>query len=174
MGATVFLQVHDYLGVSPEDLTTRYKGGGQWVVLRQMGRELARRGRIWHEPHLYIWGWQSPLSFYGRMDSPTRHFFVDNLLRDQADRDHWLIRPRTEEIVSALRRRPPELIFTGYSPFRALRKLLIEGYLPSRLAPGLWVRQEDYRSFERPMTEAEPPPPGTRKAEPSERKRPSR
>ncbi len=156
MGTTLFLQVRDYLLVAPEELTIRYKGGGQWVVLRQMGRELARRGRIWDKPHLYIWGWQSPLHFYGRMDSPTRHFFVDNLLRDQADRDHWLIRPRTEEIMSALRSRPPELIFTGYPPFRALRAFLMERYLPSRLAAGLWVRQEDYQAFERAGAHAEP------------------
>ena len=112
-----------------------------------MGRELSRRARIWNDPHLYIWGWQSPLHFYGRMDSPTRHFFVDNLLRDQADRDHRLIRPRTEEIMATLERRPPELIFTGYPPFRALRAFLNDRYLPSDGA-GLWVRQEDYRRFE--------------------------
>ena len=93
IGATVFLEVRSYLLVPPEELTIRYKGGRQWVVLRNMGRELSRRSRIWKDPHLYIWGWQSPLHFYGRMDSPTRHFFVDNLLRDQADRDHRLIRP---------------------------------------------------------------------------------
>ncbi len=93
-GATAYLEVRDYLLVEPEQLTIRFKGGGQWVVLREMGRDLGRRGRIWNHPHLYIWGWQSPLHFYARMDSPTRHFFVDNLLRDQADRDHRLIRPR--------------------------------------------------------------------------------
>ena len=50
------------------------------------GTRAGRRARIWVDPHLYVWGWQSPLHFYGRLDSPTRHFFVDNLLRDQADR----------------------------------------------------------------------------------------
>jgi 4-amino-4-deoxy-L-arabinose transferase-like glycosyltransferase len=169
-GGTLYLQARDYLLVGPEDITTRYKGGGQWVVLRKMGRELARRARIWDEPRLYIWGWQSPLLFYGRMDSPTRHFFVDNLLRDQADRDHWLIRPRTDEIVSALRRRPPELIFTGYAPFRALKAFVAENYLPSRLAPGLWVRREDYPVFERPMAGPDLRPPGTREANPADRK----
>jgi 4-amino-4-deoxy-L-arabinose transferase-like glycosyltransferase len=170
MGATLFLQTRDYLLVAPENLTVRYKGGGQWVVLRKMGRELARRGQIWDEPRLYIWGWQSPLHFYGRMDSPTRHFFVDNLLRDQADRNHWLIGPRTEEIMSALRRRPPELIFTGYPPFRALKTFLIEHYLPSRLAPGLWVREDDYQSFERVTTDGDKPR-RNRRPDPSERKR---
>ena len=92
-GTTTFLQIRDYLLVAPEELTIRYKGGRQWVVLRQMGRELARRATVWNEPQLYVWGWQSPLHFYAQLDSPTRHFFVDNLLRDQADRDHPLIEP---------------------------------------------------------------------------------
>ncbi len=148
IGATVFLEVRNYLLVPPAELTVQWKGGGQWVVLRSMGRELSRRAGIWKDPHLYIWGWQSPLHFYGRMDSPTRHFFVDNLLRDQADRDHRLIRPRTAEIMAALERRPPELIFTGYPPFRALMAFLNKRYSPSRMAPGLWVRKQDYRRFE--------------------------
>jgi hypothetical protein len=144
----VFLQVRDYLLVAPEELTIRYKGGRQWVVLRQMGRELARRATIWNHPHLYVWGWQSPLHFYAKLDSPTRHFFVDNLLRDQADRNHPLIQPRTEEISAHLRSRPPELIFTGYPPFRALDALLRDRYLPSRLARGLWIKRDDYVQFE--------------------------
>ena len=73
---------------------------------------------------------------------------MDNLLRDQADRDHPLIQPRTEEIIEALRRRPPELIFTGYRPFRALRTFLTERYVPSRIAAGLWVEQSDSVRFD--------------------------
>jgi 4-amino-4-deoxy-L-arabinose transferase-like glycosyltransferase len=148
IGTTLFLQTRHYLWVPPEELTIRFKGGRQWVVLRAMGRELARRATIRDQPRLYVWGWQSPLHFYGRLDSPTRHFFVDNLLRDQADRHHPLIQPRTEEILATLRRRPPELIFTGYRPFRSLRAFLDDGYLPSRLAPGLWVKRDDYGRFE--------------------------
>jgi len=148
IGGALFLQIRDYLLVPPEELTIRYKGGRQWVVLRAMGRELGRRAKSWADPHLYAWGWQSPLHFYSGLDGPTRHFFVDNLLRDQADRGHPLIQPRTEEIIAALRRRPPELIFTGYPPFRALRAFLNERYLPSRLAPGLWVEQDEYGRFE--------------------------
>lgn len=148
VGTTACLQVRDYLLVAPDELTIRYKGGRQWVVLRQMGRELARRATIWNDPHMYVWGWQSPLQFYAKLDSPTRHFFVDNLLRDQADRNHPLIQPRTEEISTILRSRPPELIFTGYPPFRALGELLRDRYLPSRLARGLWVERDDYGRFE--------------------------
>ena len=155
IGGTLYIQVRDYLGVAPEQLTIRYKGGRQWVALRAIGRDLARRATIWGRPHLYVWGWQSPLNFYGRMDSPTRHFFVDNLLRDQADRGHPLIAPRTDEIMATLRRRPPELIFAGYAPFKALRDFLNESYLPSqrvfhdgRTALGLWIRRDSYGKFE--------------------------
>jgi hypothetical protein len=148
VAATAYLEVRDYLFVEPEQLTVRYKGGGQWVVLRQMGRDLSRRGRIWDNPQLYVWGWQSPLHFYARMDSPTRHFFVDNLLRDQADRDHRLIRPRTDEIIATLKRSPPELIFTGYPPFHSLMPFLNDRYFPSAMAPGLWVRREEFGRFE--------------------------
>ena len=150
IGTTARLEVRDYLLVEPEQLTIRYKGGGQWVVLRQMGRHLSSLGKIWNDPHLYIWGWQSPLLFYGRMDSPSRHFFVDNLLRDQADRNHPLIRPRTDEIIATLKRSPPELIFTGYPPFRALEAFLNERYLPSSMAPGLFVRRDQFRRFHPP------------------------
>jgi 4-amino-4-deoxy-L-arabinose transferase-like glycosyltransferase len=152
IGGASFLQIRDYLLVPPEELTIRYKGGRQWVVLRAMGRELARRATIWADPHVYIWGWQSPLLFYSRLDSPTRHFFVDNLLRDQADHHHPLIDPRTEEIIAALGRRPPELIFTGYPPFEALRAFLSERYRPSQMAIGLWVERDAYGPFESTAT----------------------
>jgi len=144
-----WLQVWDYLLVAPEELTIRYKGGRQWVVLRALGLELKERTRGWDQPRLYIWGWQSPLHFYSGLDSPTRHFFVDNLLRDQADRGHPLIEPRTREIAATLRRDRPILIFTGYPPFRELAAILKQDYRASSLAPGLWVLQAAFRRFER-------------------------
>ena len=131
VGWTTVLQARYYLWVPPQDLTSRYKGGRQWVALRDLGRDVARRAARWDDPHLYVWGWQSPLYFYARLDSPTRHFFVDNLLRDQAGRDHPLIGPRIAEIIATLRARPPELIFAAYPPFPSLRALLSERYLPS-------------------------------------------
>jgi hypothetical protein len=153
IGGTLLIQIRDYLLVPPQELTVRYKGGGQWVADRALGAELARRSAIWKDPRLYVWGWQSPLHFYGRLDGVTRHFFVDNLLRDQADRDHPLIKPRTEEIMRDLRSRPPALIFVGYPPFPALRDFLRERYVPSRLVPasnglGLWVERDHYVAFE--------------------------
>ena len=154
IGATLVIQVRSYLLVPPQELTVRYKGGGQWVVLRALGQELARRSSVWPDPHLYIWGWQSPLHFYGKLDGVTRHFFVDNLLRDQAEREHPLIKPRIAEIMSDLQERPPALIFVGYAPFPALRAFLRERYLPSGLVPaqnglGLWVERGHFNAFER-------------------------
>ncbi len=153
IAATAVMQVRAYLLVPPQELTVRYKGGGQWVALRALGRELARRKAVWTDPRLYVWGWQSPLHFYGNLDGVTRHFFVDNLLRDQAERDHPLIKPRIAEIMRALRDRPPALIFAGYVPFPALRDFLHDRYLPSRLVParnglGLWVEREHFAAFE--------------------------
>jgi 4-amino-4-deoxy-L-arabinose transferase-like glycosyltransferase len=163
IGGTLFIQARDYLGVAPEQLTIRYKGGGQWVVLRAMGRDLARRATIWNHPHLLVWGWQSPLYFYSRLDSPTRHFFVNNLLRDQADRNHPLVQAQTDEIMATLHRNPPELIFAGYAPFQALHAFLSKSYLPSRrvvhderTAIGLWIRNDDYGRFEVPRLESRP------------------
>lgn len=148
------MQWRAYLLVPPQELTVRYKGGGQWVVLRSLGEELARRSGGWPDASLYVWGWQSPLHFYGRLDGVTRHFFVDNLLRDQAERNHRLIRPRIEEIVRTLRARPPALIFAGYAPFPELRAFLREKYLLSGLVPasnglGLWVRRDHFADLER-------------------------
>jgi len=148
IGTALYLEVRDYLFVPPEELTIRYKGGAQWVVLREMGAELGRRTASENRPRLYIWGWQSPLHFYSHLDSPTRHFFVDNLLKDQADRHHPLIEPRTNEIIATLKREPPELIFPGYPPFRDLREFLIEKYQPSRFARGLWVRRDAFERLE--------------------------
>ena len=71
-----------------------------------LGLELARSSKLWEHPTLYVWGWQSPLHFYGKLDGASRHLFVDNLLRDQAERDHPLIKPRVEEIIRDLRRIP--------------------------------------------------------------------
>ena len=126
---TAAIQLSSYLFVPPQELTVRYKGGGQWVALRALGHELARRASVWPDPHLYIWGWQSPLHFYAKLDGVTRHFFVDNLLRDQAERNHPLIKPRIAEIMQSLRTRPPALIFVGYAPFPELRSFLHEHYL---------------------------------------------
>ena len=48
----------------------------------------------------------------------------------------------------------PALILTGYPPFRAMRALLNQRYLPVRRMPGLWIRREDRERFE--AAESEP------------------
>ena len=149
ISTTVVLQVRDYLNVPPEQLTIRYKGGRQWVVLRRMGRDLARRGAsIWDDPQLVLWGWQSPLYFYSRFDNVTPHVFTDNLLRDQAGRNHPLIEPRTRAIVSAIEEHKPPLVFVAYPPYPELSAILRRDYLPSGIMSGLWIRQDSYGRFE--------------------------
>ncbi len=106
VGTTV-IQVRDYLLVPAEELTVRCKGGGQWIVLREMGRELKRRTEGWPDPHLYIWGYQSPLAFYSGLDSVTPQIFADDFIRAFADRDHPQSRPRIERTLRDLAQSPP-------------------------------------------------------------------
>jgi hypothetical protein len=154
LGWTGWIQYRDYLSVAPGELTARYKGGRQWIVLRDMGRDLARRATIWRSPHLFVWGWQSPLFIYGNMDSVSRHFFADPLLKAYADKNHPLIAPRTRRIMEDLRAHPPELIFAGDPPFPALKSFLRNRYAPSHLVRatpdgrGLWVERTSYARFE--------------------------
>jgi 4-amino-4-deoxy-L-arabinose transferase-like glycosyltransferase len=156
LGWTVRIQVRDYLGLTPDEITSKFKGGKQWVALRGLGRELAVRAKAWEDPHLFVWGWQSPLFIYSGLDGVSRHFFANELLKAHATDDHPLIRPWIEEILRDLRARPPAVVFAGDIPFPALRKFLDERYLPSILsqpAPdgrGLWVEKERYREFHAP------------------------
>ncbi len=116
------------------------------------GRDLARRSRVWPDPRLFVWGWQSPLFIYSGLDGVSRHFFADPLMKAYADRGHPLTTPRTDRIMRDLRARPPELIFAGDPPFPALARFLDERYLPHQaVAPdgrGLWVERGRYGTFE--------------------------
>jgi 4-amino-4-deoxy-L-arabinose transferase-like glycosyltransferase len=149
------IQTRDYLLVPAEQLTVRYKGGAQWVTLRDLGRELAHRTKTWRTRRLLVWGWQSPLFIYGEMDGVTRHFFVDPLLKSQAMAGrHPLIRPRLERIMADVERNRPELVLAGDPPFPALLEFLNRDYLRSRIVPrseeghGLWVRKDHFSEFE--------------------------
>ncbi len=160
---TARIQLRDYLLVPPEQLTVRSKGGRQWVELRKLGRELARCSTVWPRPLLYNWGWQSPLLIYSGLESASRHFFVDELLKTVGSRDGQSLRPptrrlletRAEEILGDLRARPPALILVGHPPFPGLIRFLNARYLPShlvRLGPegeGLWVERSRYGEFEK-------------------------
>ncbi len=164
IGWTIRLQVRDYLLVPPEELTSRYKGGAQWVALRDLGREVGRRSSVWggDSPLLYIWGWQSPLHFYSGLPSPTRHFFADPLLEDYSrgfHRDDPRVRPRVERIARDLVSHPPGLILVARPAFDELRQFLSDrGYRRSTLTGlnvnsadgiGLWVDRDHFAAFER-------------------------
>ncbi|MFO0956147.1 MAG: glycosyltransferase family 39 protein [Isosphaeraceae bacterium] len=148
--ATAALLTRNYLRVEPVELTIRYKGGRQWVALRQLGRDLGRRSKGWEDPRIFVWGWQSPLFIYSGMDGVSRHFFADNLIKTYAGRDHPLIKPRTETILADLQKRPPEFVFAGYPPFPALRTFLDAHYVqpqPNREGLGLWVEGSKAAEF---------------------------
>ena len=155
IGWTSRLQIRDYLLVSPEELTSRFKGGQQWVVLRAMGRELGRRASAFERPSLYVWGWQSPLFLYSGLDSPTRHFFADPLLEDYSKgfhRDDPRVRTRAERIMADLEARPPSMALAAYAPFPELRKFLEARSILTPVNVGgqvlpLWVDREHYARF---------------------------
>ncbi len=163
------IQVRDYLLVPAEQLTIRHKGGGQWVELRRIGRDLGDRTADWNDPSLLVWGWQSPLNFYSKMDAPSRHFFTNNLMRDFADRPHPVISPKIAELMDDLRENRPELVLVAYPPFPSLREFLEEGYLPTTLyripispdGRGLWVRKDRFAELTRSratVSQRESPP----------------
>ncbi len=145
--ATVVIQVREYLLVPPNVLTERDKGGAQWVVLREFGRELGRRTRSWKSPHLFVWGIHSPLYFYSGLDGVTPQLFTDPLMAAFAGSEHPLIRPRIERTMRDLEERRPELIFMGERSFPELTKFLLANYALSSL-PRLWVRKDRFREFE--------------------------
>jgi 4-amino-4-deoxy-L-arabinose transferase-like glycosyltransferase len=148
---TVVIQVRDYLLVPSELLAARYKGGRQWIRLRQISRDLAARTREWPDASLFVWGWQSPLYLYSGLDAPTRHFFANDLVKAHADKSHPLVQRWTREILHDLERDHPTLIFTGDPPFPSLQTFLSDHYQLSRVvrdAPVLWVERSRFRAFE--------------------------
>ena len=151
--ALTALQVRHYLLVPPEKLV-RTNGGVQWIVNRELGRELARRTQSWERPTLFLWGWQGPLYFYSGLPQATRQVFTDDFLKNFAETSHPEARPRIERTMADLEASPPSIIFAGYPPFPALRELLLKRYLPSRLVPnsgqgmGLWIERSKFGDFE--------------------------
>ena len=57
-------------GRPAEELTIRYKGGRQWVVLRDLGRDVARRAAIWDDPHAVRLGLAEPAVFLREAGQP--------------------------------------------------------------------------------------------------------
>ncbi len=148
--ATVVIQTRDYFLVSPDNITTRYKGGRQWVVLRQFGTDLGKRARGLDSPRLFVWGIHSPLLFYSHLDSMTRQIFVDPLMLADAQRIlinnagvERLLNPRKTRTILDLNSARPELIFLGAPPFPALEQFVTKNYRQVRdYIPGLYVRND--------------------------------
>ncbi len=144
----LWLQWVHYVRLTPEVITTEYKGGGQWVALRQLGMGLRSTPGVGGQDRLFNWGWQSPLHLYSGLDSVTPYFFTDPLMQRYDTSDHPLVRPRKARIVADLKATPPKFIFIGQSPFSELQELLRRHYVPTtRLAAagevrGLYVRRD--------------------------------
>jgi 4-amino-4-deoxy-L-arabinose transferase-like glycosyltransferase len=144
---TARIQVRDYLLV-PADRLVNVKGGPQWIALRGLGGELARRSVAFERPSLFVWGWQGSLYFYSGYAHVTPQVFVDDFLKSFAASANPVARPRVERTIRDLRARPPSAIFVAYPPFPELEAFLRERYRPSRLSPGLWIIRERHEEFE--------------------------
>ncbi len=157
---TILIQWQEYVSSTPERIVVDLKGGGQWLALRDLGRDIDQAKRVWSRPKLLLWGWQSPLYIYANIDSATRHGFADPLLKAMAAGDaraksapEWvqsLARKRLEEIVRDVNAKRPELVFAGDVPFPGLQKILLERYKPYRTAPdgrGLWIERTHAAEF---------------------------
>lgn len=144
----------NYVLVKPQDLTTRFKGGRQWVALRDLGHEIGERSASWRDPRIFVWGWQSPLYLYSGLNGVSRQVFVDPLMKAFAHRYHPQTQPRTQRIMEDLRRRPPDIVFAGDPPFLELLSFLQRMYRRSLLLPpmpngvGLWVLNDKVVEFE--------------------------
>ncbi len=154
IGMTARIQWLDFFTVPADMLTVKYKGGAQWVSLRQLGREMKERTRTWQpRPILEVWGWQSPLLFYSGLDAPDRYFFTDPLAKSNVGKSHPLVRPRIERLTKSLIASRPELIFCGDIPFPELKSMLARDYIASSLVGstpdgrGLFVRKDKYQDF---------------------------
>ncbi|MEI7921801.1 MAG: glycosyltransferase family 39 protein [Planctomycetota bacterium] len=154
---TFAIQVQDYLMVPAEQLTIRYKGGAQWVSLRLLSEDIARRVESWSpRPRLEMWGWQSPILYYANLDAPSPYFFTDPLMKVLALKDDALIRQRLERLTVDLEASRPELVFCGDAPFPRLKALLDRDYLASSMVPsapdgrGFFVRRDLYQKFHSP------------------------
>lgn len=158
LAGTVLIQVNDYLMVPSSELTARYKGGSQWITLRLLGRDLGARAKAFAYPKLFVWGWQSPLYVYSGLDSPSRHFFVNDLVKTHIQRPHPLVDRWKAEILADLGRTRPEMVFCGDAPFDGLRDFLQRDYTRSRLVgrgpkgEGLWVERSRLEAFQTPLS----------------------
>jgi 4-amino-4-deoxy-L-arabinose transferase-like glycosyltransferase len=160
---TCKIQYEIYLMDKPENLTIKHKGGRQWVELRGLARELAAAAKPLGERTLYVWGWQSPLLFYGDFRSPARDSFANALIKTGANRTAMnrlrpaarrLVDDRLRRIVADLDAHPPLLIFVAYPPFPDLKDRLERDYSAVETTLdglGLWVRKDRSREFKKSL-----------------------
>ena len=154
IGLTGRIQWYDYFKVPADMLAVKYKGGAQWITLRQLGREIKDRTMDWNpKPLLEVWGWQSPLLYYSGLDAPDRYFFTDPLAKAYIGKEHPLVSPRLEALTESLKAKRPELIFCGDIPFKELKAMIDRDYIATSLVGstpdgrGMFVRKDKYQDF---------------------------
>jgi len=154
VGLTARIQWIEYFDVPAETLTAKYKGGAQWISLRQLGLEIKDRTQGWSpQPTLEVWGWQSPLLYYSGLDAPDRYFFTDPLAKANIGKDHPQVRPRIKALTASLKSKRPELIFCGDIPFRELKAMIDRDYIATSLVGstpdgrGMYIRKDKYQDF---------------------------
>lgn len=124
------LQWQHFLRLSPEEVMVRHKGGEQWLLLRQMGQQFGesiRQAQL-PDPYIFVWGIQTPLYVYSRLDSPTAKVLTDPLQEKYLNSSFPLVDPIRNQIIADLYADPPEVIFVGTAPFVQLEQLLRDHY----------------------------------------------
>jgi 4-amino-4-deoxy-L-arabinose transferase-like glycosyltransferase len=125
-----FVQWREYIRLTPEEITTRHKGGQQWVALREVATRLRLLPGLGPDPRIFIWGVQSPLHVYSQMDSVTPYFFTDPLMQ-QRSIDHPLAEAHQHRILADLQANKPLFVFIGERPFPALEQFVEQSYIPA-------------------------------------------
>ena len=143
VSALVVIQYTQYWVLSPEEITIRHRAGLQWVDQRRLGLRLRPLGEAGER--MLVWGWQSPVHFYSKMDSVTPYFFTDPLMQVYRSRYHQFVEPRKERILADILRQMPAIVFAGDPPFPELQSFLTKRYVHAgdfRDGRGLYVRPD--------------------------------
>jgi 4-amino-4-deoxy-L-arabinose transferase-like glycosyltransferase len=123
--ALFFVQWQQYVRLTPDEITTRHKGGQQWVALRQVGKRLRQVPGAGPDSRIFVWGVQSPLHVYSQMDSMTPYFFTDPLMQQH---EHPLAKAHQQRVLTDLQAKTPLFVSIGEPPFPALEQFVEQNY----------------------------------------------
>jgi hypothetical protein len=127
------LQYIHFLALSPDEIAIKHKAGREWVALRALGRIIAQAAAP--NERLFVWGWQSPLHIYSRLDSVTPYVFYDPMMQKYRGGEHPLVEPQKRRLAEAIRTEKPAIVYLGDAPFSELQEILQAEYRPVFLRP---------------------------------------